>query len=45
VIYDDVQQIALSVLRHRIIISDDAKIQWLTEDQILLDLFSQVYLI
>jgi MoxR-like ATPase len=27
VIYDDVQQIALSVLRHRIIISDDAKIQ------------------
>ncbi|MFA5748043.1 MAG: MoxR family ATPase [Candidatus Absconditabacterales bacterium] len=45
VIYDDVQQIALSVLRHRIIISDDAKIQGLTEDQILLDLFSQVYLI
>jgi hypothetical protein len=40
-----VQRVALSVLRHRIVLSYDAKISWLTEDAILLELFGEVNLV
>ena len=42
--HEDVQKVALSVLRHRIVLSYDAKISWLTEDGVLLDLFAEVKL-
>jgi len=44
VTHEDVQKVALSVLRHRIVLSYDAKISWLTEDGVLLDLFGEVKL-
>lgn len=40
--HEDVQKVALSVLRHRIVLSYDAKISWLTEDEVLLGLFGEV---
>jgi len=42
VTHEDIQKITLAVLRHRIVLSYDAKIQGLDEDQVLLDLFSHV---
>lgn len=45
VTHEDVQRVALSVLRHRIVLSYDAKISWLTEDAILLELFGEVNLV
>lgn len=44
VTHEDVQKVALSVLRHRIVLSYDAKISGLTEDGVLLELFGQVHL-
>lgn len=43
--HEDVQRVAMSVLRHRIVLTYDAKIQWLTEDKVLLDLLWDVKLI
>lgn len=45
VTHEDVQKVALSVLRHRIVLSYDAKISWLTEDGVLLELFGEVRLV
>lgn len=45
VTHQEIQRVALSVLRHRIILSYNAKINWITEDEILLDLFREVSLI
>ena len=45
VTHEDVQKVALPVLRHRIILSYQAKLAWLTEDQVLLDLFASIPLI
>ena len=40
--YEDVQKVALNCLRHRIIISYDAKIDWYNEDKILLEKLVEV---
>lgn len=45
VTHEDVQKVALPVLRHRIILSYQAKLAGLTEDQVLLDLFETIPLI
>ncbi len=45
VTHEDVQRVALPVLRHRIILNYQAKLSWLTEDQVLLELFETVPLI
>ncbi len=45
VTHEDVQRVALPVLRHRIILNYQAKLAGLTEDQVLLDLFETVPLI
>lgn len=44
VTHEDVQRVSLSVLRHRIVLSYDAKIKWLNEDDVLLELFGEVKL-
>lgn len=44
VTHADVQRVALSVFRHRIALSYQAKIDGLDEDRVLLDLFAQVSL-
>ena len=44
VTYEDIQRLSLSLLRHRIILSYDAKIDWWTEDQVLLDILPKVSL-
>ena len=45
VTHEDVQRVALPVLRHRIILNYQAKLAGLTVDQVLLDLFETVPLI
>jgi len=45
VTHEDVQRVALPVLRHRIILNYQARLSWLTEDQVLLSLFETVSLI
>jgi len=40
--HEDVQKVFLAVMRHRIVLSYDAKIDWLTEDDVLLDIVSEV---
>lgn len=40
--YEDIQRVALNSLRHRIIISYDAKIDWYNEDKILLEKLPEV---
>jgi MoxR-like ATPase len=45
VTHEDVQKVALPVLRHRIILNYQAKLAWLTEDQVLLELFETVSLV
>ncbi len=40
--HDDVQRVFLSVLRHRVVLTYDAKIDNLTEDEILLEIASKV---
>lgn len=45
VTHEDVQKVALPVLRHRIILNYQAKLAWLTEDQVLLSLFETVALV
>jgi MoxR-like ATPase len=45
VTHTDVQKVALPVLRHRIILNYQARLSWLTEDQVLLSLFETVSLI
>ncbi len=45
VTHEDVQKVALPVLRHRIILNYQAKLAWLTEDQVLLELFATVTLV
>lgn len=45
VTHEDVQRVALPVLRHRVILNYQAKLAGLTEDQVLLDLFETVPLI
>lgn len=42
--HKDVQRLCLSVLRHRIILSYDAKVDDITEDDLLLDLLSKITL-
>ncbi len=42
--YEDVQQVALLTSRHRLILSYDAKLDWLTPDDVLVDLFKKVSL-
>jgi MoxR-like ATPase len=42
--HQEIQRVALSVLRHRVVLSYNAKINWITEDEILLDLFKEVEL-
>lgn len=44
VIHEDIQRLAVAVMRHRIILSYDAKVDWLTEDQYLLDVLAKVTL-
>lgn len=44
VTHDDVQKVALTVLRHRVILSYEAKMEGLHEDQVLLELFKTVKL-
>ncbi len=45
VTHEDVQRVALSVLRHRLILNYQAKLSWMSEDQVLLELFSEVKLV
>lgn len=45
VTHEDVQKVALPVLRHRIILNYQARLSWLTEDQVLLELFETIPLI
>jgi len=45
VTHEDVQRVALSVLRHRVILNYQAKLSGLTEDQVLLELFAEVKLV
>jgi len=45
VTHEDVQRVALPVLRHRVILNYQAKLSGLTEDQVLLELFETVKLI
>jgi len=45
VTHEDVQRVALPVLRHRVILNYQAKLSGLTEDQVLLNLFETVELI
>ena len=45
VTHEDVQRVALPVLRHRVILNYQAKLAGLTEDQVLLDLFETIPLI
>jgi len=42
--YEDVQQVALLSSRHRIILSYEAKLDWISPDNVLLDLFKKVKL-
>lgn len=42
--HEDVQRVSLNVLRHRVILSYDAKVDWLTEDEFLIDILSKVSL-
>lgn len=44
VTHEDVQKLALTVLRHRVILSYDAKVDWISEDQFLVDILSKVTL-
>ena len=45
VTHEDVQRVALPVLRHRVILNYQAKLAGLTEDQVLLSLFETVSLV
>jgi len=45
VMHEDVQKVALPVLRHRVILNYQAKLAGLTEDQVLLSLFEMVSLV
>lgn len=45
VTHEDVQRVALPVLRHRIILNYHAKLAGMTEDQVLLELFETVKLV
>ena len=45
VTHEDVQKVALAVLRHRIILNYQAKLAGLTEDQVLLELFETISLV
>ncbi len=45
VTHEDVQRVALPVLRHRVILNYQAKLSGMTEDQVLLELFETVKLI
>jgi MoxR-like ATPase len=45
VTHEDVQRVALPVLRHRVILNYQAKLSGLTEDQVLLSLFETVSLV
>jgi len=45
VTHEDVQRLALPILRHRVILNYQAKLSGLTEDQVLLELFETVKLI
>lgn len=45
VTHEDVQKVALPVLRHRVILNYQAKLAGLTEDQVLLELFETVSLV
>jgi len=45
VTHEDVQRVALPVLRHRVILNYQARLAGLTEDQMLLELFATVPLI
>ena len=45
VTHEDVQRVALPVLRHRVILNYQAKLSGLTEDQVLLELFGEVKLV
>ena len=43
--HEEVQRVALAVLRHRVILNYQAKVSGLTEDEVLLELFSGVKLV
>ncbi len=45
VTHEDVQRVALPVLRHRVILNYQAKLSGLSEDEVLLELFSWVKLV
>ena len=45
VTHEDVQRVALPVLRHRVILNYQARLAGLTEDQVLLELFETVPLV
>ncbi len=45
VTHEDVQRVALPVLRHRVILNYQAKLSGLSEDQVLLELFEEVKLV
>ena len=45
VTHEDVQRVALPILRHRVILNYQAKLAGMTEDQVLLDLFAEVKLV
>ncbi|MEI6672012.1 MAG: MoxR family ATPase [bacterium] len=45
VTHEDVQKVALPVLRHRVILNYQAKLAGFTEDQVLLSLFETVNLV
>lgn len=42
--HEDIQRVALNVLRHRVILSYDAKVDGLTEDNFLIDILGKVSL-
>ena len=42
VTHEDIQRLSLSILRHRIMLSYEAKIDWFNEDKFLLEILPQV---
>lgn len=42
--HDDIQRVALAVLRHRVVLSYEAKMEWLTTDDVLCALFEEISL-
>ncbi len=44
VVFEDIQNLALSTMRHRIILSYDSKVDWFSEDDFLLEILPKINL-